>query len=56
MEEKILMDFLYQSMQDSARELHLSLGRPFSQTTREEALQQVAILKAAQEAAQPIGR
>ena len=28
MEEKILMDLLYQSMQDSAREARLSLGRP----------------------------
>ena len=56
MEEKILMDLLYQSMQDSAREARLSLGRPSSRATREEALQQVAMLKAAKEAAQPIGR
>jgi hypothetical protein len=56
MEEKILMDLLYQSMQDSAREARLSLGRPSSQATREEALQQVAMLKAAKEANQPIGR
>ena len=51
MEEKILMDLLYQSMQDSAREARLSLGRPSSSATREEALQQVAMLKAAKEAA-----
>ncbi len=50
MEEKILMDLLYQSMQDSAREARLSLGRPSSRATREEALQQVAMLKAAKEA------
>ena len=56
MEEKILMDLFYQSMQDSAREARLSLGRPSSQATREEALQQVAMLKAAKDAAQPIGR
>ena len=49
MEEKILMDLLYQSMQDSAREARLSLGRPSSRATREEALQQVAMLKAAKE-------
>lgn len=56
MEEKILLDLLYQSMPDSAREARLSLGRPSSRATREEALQQVAMLKAAKEAAQPIGR
>ena len=56
MEEKILMDLLSQSMQDSAREARLSLGRPSSHATREEALRQVAMLKAAKEAAQPIGR
>jgi|GEM_PF-4236865 len=56
MEEKILMGLLYQSMQDSAKEAHLSLGRPSSQATREEALQQVAMLNAAKEAAQPNGK
>ena len=55
MEEKVLMDLIYQSMQDSAKEARLSLGRPSSSATREEALRQVAMLKAAQEAAQPIG-
>ena len=53
-EEQTLMDLLYQSMQDSAREARLSLGRPSSWATREEALQQVVMLKAAKEAAQPI--
>jgi len=56
MEEKILMDLLYQSMQDSAMEIRLSLGRPSSSATREEALRQVAMLKAAKKAAQPIGK
>ena len=51
MEEKILLDLLYQSMQDSAREARLSLGRPSSHATREEALQQVAMLKAAKDSA-----
>jgi hypothetical protein len=45
MEEKILMDLLYQSMQDSAREARLSLGRPSSHATREEALRQVEMLQ-----------
>jgi hypothetical protein len=55
-EEQALLDLLYQSMQDSAREARLSLGRPSSHATREEALRQVAMLKAAKEAAQQIGR
>ena len=46
-----LLDLLYQSMQDSAREARLSLGRPSSWATREEALQQVAMLKAAKDSA-----
>jgi hypothetical protein len=56
MEEKILLDLLYQSMQDSAREARLSLGRPSSSATREEALQQVAMLKAAKESASRVQR
>ena len=40
------------SMQDSARRVRLSLGRPSSHATRQQALQQVAILKAAKEAQQ----
>ena len=39
-------------MQDSAREIRLSLGRPPSHATLEEAMQQVAMLKAAKEAQQ----
>jgi hypothetical protein len=50
MEEKRLLDLIYQSMQESAREARLTLGRPSSRATREEALQQVAMLKAAKEA------
>jgi hypothetical protein len=50
LEEKRLLDLLYQSMQESAREARLTLGRPSSRATREEALQQVAMLKAAKEA------
>ena len=49
MGEKIFLDSIYQSMQDSAREARLSLGRPSSHATLEEALQQVAMLKAAKE-------
>lgn len=52
MEEKRFMDLIYQSMQDSAREIRLSLGRPPSHATLEEAMQQVAMLKAAKEAQQ----
>lgn len=44
-EEQTLIDLLYQSMQDSAREIRLSLGQPTSHATREEALQQVEILQ-----------
>ena len=51
MEEKFLMDLLYQSMQDSAREARLSLGRLSSSATHEEALQQDAMLKAAKDSA-----
>ena len=44
-EEQTLIDLLYQSMQDSAREIRLSLGRPTSHATREEALRQVEMLQ-----------
>ena len=52
MEEQIFLDLINQSMQASVRQVRLSLGRPSSQATREEALQQVAMLKAAKEAQQ----
>ena len=47
MGQKIFLDSIYQSMQDSARQVRLSLGRPSSRATRQQALQQVAMLKAA---------
>ena len=37
MGEKIFLDSIYQSMQDSAREARLSLGRPSSHATRQQA-------------------
>ena len=49
MGQKIFLDSIYQSMRDSAREVRLLLGHPSSHATREEALQQVAMLKAAKE-------
>ena len=52
MGEKEFIDAIYQSMQDSARQVRLSLGRPSSHATRQQALQQVAMLKAAKEAQQ----
>ena len=42
MEEQIFLDLINKSMQASVRQVRLSLGRPSSQATREEALQQVA--------------
>ena len=56
MGQKIFLDSIYRSMQDSAREARLSLGRPSSHATRQQALQQVAMLKAAKEVAQVTGR
>jgi len=44
-EEKSLVKRIYQSMQESAREIRLSLGRPTSHATREEALRQVEMLQ-----------
>ena len=52
MGEKEFIDAIYKSMQDSARQVRLSLGRPSSHATRQQALQQVAMLKAAKEAQQ----
>ena len=49
---KIFLDLIYQSMRDSAREARLLLGRPSSHATRQQALQQVAMLKAAKESQQ----
>ena len=47
---------LCQSMQDSARQVRLSLGRPSSRATRQQALEQVAMLQAAKESAQTDGK
>lgn len=44
-EEKTLVKRIYQSMQESAREIRLSLGRPTSHATREEVLRQVEMLQ-----------
>ena len=49
MGQKNFLDSIYQSMQDSARQVRLSLGRPSSHATRQQALQQVAMLKEAKE-------
>lgn len=51
MDEQTFLDSLCQSMQESAREVRLSLGRPSSQATREQALRQVAMLQEAKQAA-----
>jgi len=50
MDRQTFLDTLFQSMQDSAREVRLLLGRPSSRATREQALKQVEMLKAAKEA------
>ena len=47
MEEQAFLDLIYKSMQESAREILQTLGLPPSSATREEALKQVAMLKAA---------
>lgn len=52
MGQQIFLDSIFQSMRDSAQQVRLSLGRPSSHATRQQALQQVAMLKAAKEKAQ----
>lgn len=47
MEEQVFLDLIHKSMQESAREIQQTLGRPPSSASREEALKQVAMLKAA---------
>lgn len=49
MEQKTFLNLILQSMRDSARQARLSLGRPSSQATREQALKQVSMLQAAKE-------
>ena len=56
MEEQILIDSINKSMQDSALEARLSLGRISCAVTREQALNQVAFLLKAKQAAQVIGK
>jgi len=56
MGEQTFLDSLSQSMQDSARQVRLSLGRPSSRATRQQALEQVAMLQAAKESAQTDGK
>jgi len=51
MEEQVFLDLLYKSMQESAKQIQQTLGRPPSSATLEEALQQVAMLKAAKDKA-----
>ena len=54
-EEQILIDSIYQSMQDSAQQVRRSLGRTSYATTLEEALSQVEMLQQAKQAAQQTG-
>lgn len=56
MEEQTFIDLIYKSMQDSALEARLSLGRISCAVTREQALNQVAFLLKAKQAAQVIGK
>lgn len=49
MGSKNFIDPIYQNMQDSAQQVHLSLGRPSSRATRQQSLQQLSMLKAAKE-------
>ena len=56
MGQKIFIDSILQSMLDSAQQVRQSLGRQSSQATREKALQQVAMLQAAKEQSQQIGK
>ena len=60
MEEQTFIDLIYKSMQDSAQQVRRSLGRTPSVATREQALNQalnqVAFLLKAKQAAQVIGK
>ena len=55
MDPQTFLDLIFESIQESARQARLSSGRPSSQATLQEALQQVAMLEAAKEA-QAIGK
>ena len=50
MEPQTFLDLINKSILDSVRQVRLSLWRPSSQATLQEALQQVAMLQAAKEA------
>ena len=56
LEEKVFLDKLNWSIQESARQARCSTGRPASRVTLEEALKQVSMLQAAKDAAQAIGK
>lgn len=56
MDEQTFLDTLYRNILESARQARLSLGRPSSQATREQALRQVAMLQKAKNAVQQTGR
>lgn len=47
MDQQTFLDLINKSIQDSARQARLLLGRPSSRATLQEALQQVAMLEAA---------
>lgn len=47
MDKQTFLDLINKSIQDSARQARLLLGRPSSRATLQEALQQVAKLEAA---------
>ena len=56
MEEQILIDSINKSMQASALQIRRSLGRMPYAATREQALNQVAFLLKAKQAAQVTGK
>ena len=56
MEEQILIDLINKSMQASALEARLSLGRISCAVTREQALNQVAFLLNAKKQSQATGK
>ena len=47
MDQQTFLDLINKSIQDSARQARLLLGRPSSRATLQEALQQVAMLETA---------
>ena len=54
MEEQILIDLINKSMQDSVLQVRRSLGRMPYVATREQALNQIAMLQKAKEAQQTV--